>query len=46
MMNSDLNRRVQSILLKEVEPEEIGLIPYFNFRGVSELAQMDEKDWD
>ena len=46
VMNSDLNWRVKSALRREIEPEELGLIDYFNFRSVSELAQMSEKDWD
>ncbi len=46
VMNSDLNWRVKAALRREIEPEELGLIDYFNFRSVSELAQMNEKDWD
>ena len=36
---------VSSTVLQEVNPEELGLQYYFNFRSVSEQAQLKEESW-
>ena len=36
---------VSSTVLQEVNPEELGLQYYFNFRSVSEQAHLKEESW-
>lgn len=36
---------VSSAVLQEVNPEELGLQYYFNFRSVSEQAELKEESW-
>jgi hypothetical protein len=38
-------QRVSSTVFNEVRPDELGLQPYFNFRGVSEQAELREEAW-
>jgi hypothetical protein len=37
--------RVEGAISKEVDPEEFGLHSYFNYRLVSELAEVPEPSW-
>jgi hypothetical protein len=37
--------RVEGVIRNEVDPEEFGLHSYFNYRIVSELAELPEPAW-
>lgn len=43
---SEVSRRVSHEILREIDVEESGLNPYFNFRSLSEQAEMKEAEWD
>ena len=38
-------RRVSDLILGEVQPQELGLQAYFNFRSESEQAERKEEVW-
>jgi hypothetical protein len=38
--------RVEETVLREVNPRELGLQRYFNFRTLSEQKQVNEKSWN
>ena len=38
--------RVRGTLTKEVEPRNLGFIPYFTFRNVTEQSELKEKVWE
>ena len=38
--------QVKDRVLSETEAYELGLLPYFNYRTVSEQAELNEKAWD
>lgn len=42
---SDTAQRISLILMREVKAEEQGLHAYFNFRSLSEQAQLNEPAW-
>jgi len=37
--------RVTNTILKEVKPDELDLLAYFDFRNVSEQAELKEESW-
>ena len=41
----EVAKRVSSIVLDEVKPQELGLQSYFNFRSESEQAELKEEAW-
>jgi hypothetical protein len=41
----DIAKRVKATLFAEVQPDELGLQTYFNFRSVSEQNQLREPAW-
>jgi hypothetical protein len=41
----EVARRVSSVILDEVKPQELGLQSYFNFRSESEQAELKEESW-
>lgn len=41
----EVSRRVRGTVFKEVQPDELGLEAYFNFRSESEQAEMKEQSW-
>lgn len=43
---SEIIRPIQMKLMDEVRPDEQGLHDYFNFRGLSELADIDDPAWE
>ena len=42
----EMGRRVQRVLAERARPEELGLLAYFNYRNVSEQAEMKEPSWE
>src|ERR1039458_9261476 len=42
---SDVTLRVRDLLWDEVDPDEYGLHPYFNFRSMAEQGEMKEPAW-
>ena len=38
-------QRIESRILREVKAEELGLQTYFNFRSLSEQAELKEPSW-
>jgi hypothetical protein len=43
---SGVTRRVTEKLVSAVQPAELGLLPYYNYRSASEQAQLKEEAWD
>ena len=41
----EVARRVTDLILGEVQPQELGLQAYFNFRSESEQAELKEEAW-
>ena len=41
----EIAQRVTATIVREVKPEELGLQAYFNFRSVSEQAELKEESW-
>lgn len=41
----EVARRVSAKVLSEVQPQELGLQAYFNFRSESEQASLKEEAW-
>jgi hypothetical protein len=39
------SQRVAATVFQKVKPVELGLQPYFNFRSVSEQADLQEEAW-
>lgn len=42
---AEVTRRIAAVLLERVNPSELGLLAYFNFRSQSEQATLKEKAW-
>ena len=40
-----LTEKLREDLLTRLQPDELGLIPYFSFRSSSEQAELREKAW-
>lgn len=40
-----VTKRVKSAVRAQVKPDELGVLSYFNFRTVSEQAQLQDPDW-
>jgi hypothetical protein len=43
---SGVTRRVAEKLVSAVQPSELGLLPYYNYRSASEQAQLKDEAWD
>ena len=42
----DVTEHISTVLMEEIRPyENLGLIPYFNFRSESEMAKLSEPEW-
>ena len=41
----ELSQRISHRILAEVQPDDLGLQAYFNFRSASEQAQLKEPAW-
>lgn len=43
---ADVTEHISTVLMEETRPyEDLGLIPYFNFRSESEMANLSEPEW-
>ncbi len=42
----DVAQLVRTRLRDELRPRELGYLPYFNFRSVSEQAKLPDPQWD
>lgn len=41
-----ITERVAAVISNALRPDELGLETYFNFRNVSEQAQLQESNWE